>query len=121
MTHRTRLVAVAGVSVLVALGGCSNSEPAASKSDSSGPPACSGWANGEKITEQLSLAGCTGDGVTGNASTTCTAAGAPHTALAVGPVYGFVGKPAHYLGDGKDATKSPEWKKFQQDCPYASE
>lgn len=118
MSNRTRLTAVASVSVLVALGGCSSSASSTSGSDSSGPPACSEFANGEKITEELTRAGCKDAGVSVSNLTNCDGG---HRLLAVGPVYGFVGKPAHYLGDGKDATKSQEWKTFQQDCPWKSE
>lgn len=121
MSNRTRLAAVASVSLLVALGGCSGGGGGSSSApakDAGGPPPCSDFANGAKITEDLTTAGCTGNGVSANASTVC---GGGHRAVAVGPVYGFVGKQAHYLGDGKDATKSPEWKKFQQDCPWQSE
>lgn len=121
MIMGTRLAAVAGVSLMVALAGCSGgdstSSQGGSKSGSGGPPACSDYAHGKVITEELSHGGCTGAGVTVNSGTSCDG----HEAVAVGPVYGFVGKPAHYLGDGKDATKSPEWAKFQQDCPWASE
>ena len=120
MSNRTRLAAVASVSLLVALGGCSGGSGSSSapKQDAGGAPPCSAFANGAKITQELSQAGCTGTGVSTNASTRC---GGGHQAVAVGPVYGFVGKPAHYLGDGKDATTSPEWKTFQQDCPWQSE
>jgi hypothetical protein len=108
---------MAGAVTVLALGGCSEDEPTPSGSGS-GPPPCSDFANGEVITEELSLAGCEGDGVTTNESTRC---GDQHQAIAVGPVYGFVGKPANYLGDGEDATTSEEWEQFQQDCPYDSE
>ena len=114
-------MAVIGVSVVLALGGCSaESSPSSSSAEgnSSGPPACSDFAHGEEITEELSMAGCEGEGVSEIASTTC---GDGHRAVAVGPVYGFVGKPANYLGDGEDATDSQEWERFQQDCPWKGE
>ncbi len=75
-------------------------------------------AAGRLIGESGGLTGGLGDGVTVTASTRC---GDGHEAIAVGPVYGFVGKPAHYLGDGEDATTSQEWETFQQDCPWESE
>lgn len=109
---------VAGCALVLALGGCSDdSATSSSEGDSGGPPPCSDFANGEEISEELSLAGCEGDGVSVNETTVCDG----HELLAVGPVYGFVGKPANYLGDGEDATTSPEWEKFKQDCPYDSE
>ena len=118
MRTRARLAAVAGVSVVLGLGGCSDGGSSSPEGQSSGPPACSDFANGEQITEELSTAGCEGEGVGQIASTTC---GDGHRAVAVGPVYGFVGKPANYLGDGEDATGSREWETFQQDCPYDRE
>ncbi len=119
MRTRSRLAALACVPLLVALGGCSgDSSSSDATSSSSGPQPCSDFADGETITEDLSMAGCEDPGVTEIASTSC---GGGKTLIAVGPVYGFVGKPANYLGDGEDATKSAEWEKFQQDCPYDSE
>jgi len=111
-------VTVAAASLLLTLTGCSGGDSSSKDSSSGGRPACSDFANGEEITEELSLAGCEGEGVTTNESIRC---GDGYEALAVGPVYGFVGKPANYLGEGEDATKSSEWETFQQECPYDTE
>ncbi|WP_160008472.1 hypothetical protein [Nocardioides sp. AX2bis] len=118
MNTRIRLTAAAGVAVLaMALGGCSDDAPAASEGGYTGPPPCSDYANGEVIDEELSLNGCEGEGVSVNESTSCDG----HKLLAVGPVYGFEGKPANYLAEGEDATTSPEWEQFKADCPYDTE